>query len=94
MIAIQVTYLMEQSSTTPASINGFWLFAEHLRNRRFGWFFFVFFLRKKNGSEKQKVLTDVAREGFMKAVTRVMSVSVANICWVIPCARFYFKHFT
>ena len=89
---------MEQSSTTPASIYGFWLFAEHLRNRRFGWFFlFVFcffFLRKKNGGEKQKVLTDVAREGFMKAVTRVMSVSVANICWVIPCARFYFKHFT
>ena len=40
------------------------------------------------------MLTDVAREGFMKAVTRVMSVSVANICWVIPCARFYFKHFT
>ena len=30
----------------------------------------------------------------MKAVTRVMSVSVANICCMIPCARFYFKRFT
>ena len=72
---------MEQSSTTPANIYGFWLFAELLRNRRFGFFFF--FKKKKKGEEKQKVLTDVAREGFMKAVTRVMSVSVANICWVI-----------
>ena len=54
MIAIQVIYLMEQSSTTPASIYGFWLFAEHLKNRRFGWFFLLFFKKKKMGVRNRR----------------------------------------
>lgn len=53
-------------------------------------------LKKEKKEEKQKVLTGVAREGFVEEVTCViiMNISIANICWVIPCTRFYSRHFT